>query len=38
MFVTLVTPFALVGSLAGLVLWGGYVGGAMYFACLVLYF
>jgi cellulose synthase/poly-beta-1,6-N-acetylglucosamine synthase-like glycosyltransferase len=37
MFVTLVTPCALVGSLAGLVLWGGWFGVVVYFACLSLF-
>jgi len=37
MFVTLVTPFALVGSLVGLFLWGSWMGVVVYFSCLVLF-
>jgi cellulose synthase/poly-beta-1,6-N-acetylglucosamine synthase-like glycosyltransferase len=37
MFVNLVAPFAAVGSLVGLALWGGWVGVVMYFASLALF-
>jgi hyaluronan synthase len=37
MFVTLLAPFALVGGLVGLVLWGGWVGVVVYVVCLGLF-